>query len=285
VSFSAALALLCPLRAFAQSTQVRDAARCDSIVLAARADSVAAALFLSVGRIDGGGLSPDQANLIASHVGAAFVPPKPFRLTVFTGPPLMRSLRQLGADTNAELRAPTVSGIYRFAVDAKGKVIWTRTARASLLPGFDSSAAEAIREASIIPDVFVPPDADDSMTVEVRFSSDSSDGAQRLTSAWFPRMPVIGAVSNRSNPSPVFPEEAKVDSVTSGQVVLRFVVDRGGLPVLETIEIVRATSVLFVRAAITTFPLLRFAPATIRGCAVAQLIDYSFTFLLPEPPV
>jgi hypothetical protein len=271
--------------AFAQTSRAAgglDAARCDSIVLAAKADSAPAALFLSAARIDAGELSPEQANLIASHIGAAFVTPKPFRLTVFTGPARMRTLRQLGADTTGELRAPTLSGIYRFTANAQGAVTSARTARASLMPGFDSAAVVAIHDVAFIPDLLVPPDHDDSMTVEVRFATDSMPGARRLTAGYFPRMPVVDAVPERANPAAIFPEEAKRDSVTTGQVVLRFVVDRSGAPALETIEIVRATSLPFVRAAIAALPLQRFTPATIHGCAVAQLIDYSFTFLLPE---
>jgi TonB family protein len=89
-------------------------------------------------------------------------------------------------------------------------------------------------------------------------------------------------VPQRDNPPPVFPEDEKADSVTTGEVVLRFVVDRSGLPDMATIELVRATSLSFARAAIVALPSQRFQPATIHGCAVAQAIDYSFSFVLPN---
>jgi hypothetical protein len=60
--------------------------------------------------------------------------------------------------------------------------------------------------------------------------------------------------------------------------VLRFVVDRDGRPAMETVEIVRASGLAFARAAIVALPDQKFTPATIRGCPVAQLVDYPFIF-------
>jgi hypothetical protein len=118
------------------------------------------------------------------------------------------------------------------------------------------------------------------MRVDVRISTDSSADARRMIVATFPRMPVIDAVPKRDNPPPVFPEDERADSVTAGEAVLRFVVDRSGMPDMTTIELVRATSLSFARAAIIALPSQRFEPATIRGCAVGQAIDYSFSFVL-----
>jgi outer membrane biosynthesis protein TonB len=114
----------------------------------------------------------------------------------------------------------------------------------------------------------------------VRFSTDSTIDGHRIIAATFPRMPVVDAVPKRDNPPPAFPEDEKADSVTSGEVVLRFVVDRSGTPDLATIELVRATSLSFAKAAVIALPSQRFEPATIRGCAVAQVIDYSFSFVV-----
>jgi outer membrane biosynthesis protein TonB len=120
------------------------------------------------------------------------------------------------------------------------------------------------------------------MRVDVRLSTDSTADARRMIVATFPRMPVIDAMPRRDNPPAAFPEDERADSVTSGEVVLRFVVDRTGTPDLATIELVRATSLSFARAAVMALPSQRFEPATIRGCAVAQAVDYSFGFVLPN---
>lgn len=262
-----------------------DSARCDSIVAAAaRMDSADGGLFVAVGRVDGGDLSADQATLMMNVIGGGFVPPRPFRLSIFSGPARMRLLRPLSPDTTAERRVPTVTGVYRFAVGQSGIVARSATIRASLMVGFDSAAATAIRDAGHVGGVLNPRNGEDSMFVEVRFSTDSSQGARRLTSAKFPRLPLVDAAPRRDNPAAEFPEDAKRDSVAVGDVVLRFVVDRRGEPALETIEVLRATSVSFLRSAIKALPQQHFTPATVHGCAVDQVVEYPFSFVAPAPP-
>lgn len=277
--------LLCSARVVAgQQPVVRDSTKCDSVVAAAHVDSVDVGLFISAMRSDGGELSASQTQLISGVIGGDFTPPRPFRLTVFSGPARMRSMRLVSSDTAIALRAPNLTGVYRFVATKAAGVTRIMTVRASLMPGFDSAAATSIREAGYIGGILVPPPDEDSMRVEVRFSTDSSAGARRLVAAFFPRLPVVDAVPRLDNPAAVFPEDAKRDSVTMGEVVLRFVVDRGGDPALETIEVIRATSLSFLKSALVALPLQRFTPATVRGCAVAQLVEYPFSFVAPEPP-
>ncbi len=260
-----------------------DVARCDSIVAAARVDSVQAAVFISVRRWDGGDLSPELASIMSLTVGAEFVPPKPIRLSVFSGSSRPRFLRA-ASDTLADLRAPTISGRYRFWAKDSGVVTNISTVRASLIPGFDSAAVLAIRAAAVAK-AFVPPTDDDSMLVDVHLSTDSTAGAQRMIAAVLPRMPVVDAVVRPGNPAAVFPDQARQDSVPSGDVVLRFVVDRDGLPAMETVELVRGgQQVAFVRSALAALPAQKFVPATIHGCAVAQVVEYAFTFINPDAP-
>jgi hypothetical protein len=237
-------------------------------------------LFVLVRRLDGE-LPELQPTAIAERLRIAFVPPKPFRLTVFSGPARMRTLRPVPSDSGGELRAPLVIGVYRFT-SVKGKLLErARVVRRSLMPGFDSAATAAIIQGSADREAFAPPEPDDSMTVDVWFSSDSMAKSQRMFAAQFPRMRVIDAVPNRDNPPAAFPDSAKADSTTTGEVVLRFVVDRQGSPEPGTIELLRATSISFVRAAFEALPKQRFRPATIGGCAVAQTVDYSFSFVVP----
>lgn len=269
--------------AAAQSPAPPAQARCDSIVAAARVDSVATGLFITVGRLSGVEVRRHQLDVIANYLGAEFVAPRPFRLTVFSGPPLTRILRPLAVDSVGVLRAPGVTGVFRFTTPKKRSTPTVRTVRASLMAGFDSAAIAAIAGLSGLPSVFTSADDEDSTTFEVRFSSDSTLGAQRLFSAYFPRMPVIDAVPSRDNPAAEFPDDARRDSIGTGEVVLRFVVDRNGLPALETVEVVRANVLAFVRAALAALPSQLFSPATVHGCAVAQLVDYAFTFVTAEP--
>ena len=259
-----------------------DTSRCDSIIAAARVDTVPVAIFLAVRRVDGAALPVMQAQMIGDYIHAAFLPPSPLRLTTFSGPARMRVLRPVSSDTASDLRAPSVTGVYRFTASKRAAPITPRIMRASLIPGFDSAAVAAILDMGTFNDILVPPEDDDSMRVDVRLSTDSTADARRMIAAIFPRMPVIDAMPRRDNPPAAFPEDEKADSVTTGEVVLRFVVDRTGTPDLATIELVRATSLSFARAAAIALPSQRFEPATIRGCAVAQAVDYSFSFVLPN---
>jgi hypothetical protein len=278
----ATLVLLWSSFAAAQTPESPVSTHCDSIVAASRVDSIAAGLFISANRIDGGALSAAGSAAIASQIGSIFVPPRPFPLTVFSGTLRMHALRAISADTAAQLRAPTVTGIYRFTFAANGAIAQLATVRASLMPGFDSAAVVAIRGASNLPGGLAPVGGLDSSFVEVRLSSDSVAGALRLVSAYFPRMLLADAVPARANPAAQFPDAERRDSVTSGEAILRFVVDRFGKPVLVTAEVVRATSTVFLEAALAALPKQNFAPATIHGCPVAEVIDYPFTFVAPD---
>ena len=107
-------------------------------------------------------------------------------------------------------------------------------------------------------------------------------GAMRMASAVFPVMPVIDAVPITGNLRAPFPESEKADSSRSGEVVVRFVVDRAGTPMPETVEVIRGTSVEFLRSALRALPEQHFKPAQIKGCAVAQVVEYPFSFVPPE---
>ena len=257
--------------------------RCDSVVIAARVDSVPVGIFVAARRLGGVGLDPRHAEIIQAYFTSGFVAPKPFRLNVFSGPPRTRGLRQMTGDSVPRLRAPTLRGVYRFTAKAGGRVSNARTVRSSLMPGFDSAAVSSIQDAAAATPALAPPEGDDSMSVEIWVATDSTPGARRMLSAYFPRMPVSDAVPREGNPSAEFPEAAKADSIFSGEVVLRFVIDREGVPLLQTLEVVRATSAPFISAAVAALPAQRFQPASINGCAMAQSVEYPFTFALPLP--
>lgn len=257
-------------------------ANCDSVVMAARVDSISTAFYVTASRTDLGFLSTEQAHAIAMAVATMFTPPRPLRLAVFSGAPQMRTLRRMAAEASTVLRAPTVTGVYRIWSKPKADSLKPLVVRSSLTQGFDAAAGEAIVQASTSRETFAPPAGDDSMLVEVRFSNDSSANAVRLVEANFPRMPIVDAAPRLDNPTPVFPESEKQAGVAHGDAVLRFVVDRTGAAALEAVEIVRASSIAFAREALAVLPQQRFTPATIKGCAVAQVLTLAFTFDVPE---
>lgn len=274
----------------ALEAQTRGSTRCDSVVAASKIDAVPVAIFVRTYRV-GGELQRGQSRFISETIASAFVAPRPFQLSVFSGAPQMRVLRRLATDSAAEPRAPTLTGVYRYTSTKDSLVGRIQTLRTSLVPGFDEAAAEAIGAAATVPDVrsTVPGDGD-SMYVEVRFSTDSSTDSYRLATGDFPRMPIVDAVPRRDNPAAEFPASAKADSVTTGEVVLRFVVNQAGSVMPGTVEALRASGLDFLKAALNSLPAQHFAPANIRGCPVAQVVDYSFSFVLPaaadaKPPV
>jgi hypothetical protein len=262
------------------SAQTADSTRCDSIVFASRQDSVRTALYVSVRTISAE-TSDEFRRHMATAIATVFTPPKPFRVSVFSGPSQMRTIRRLGAADETELRAPVVTGVYRLSTAQTDSVPRPEVLRASLVVGFDSAAVEAIRAAAALREIFQPPAGIPSMTIEARFATDSQPDAVKFVEAMFPRMPVVDAVPKAGNPRPKFPFGALEDETRRNDVVLSFVVDRTGVPALETVEVVRATSLLFLRAALEALPLQRFTPATVKGCAVAQLVSYPFVFVLP----
>lgn len=276
-----ACTLLVAARAPAQTgAQVPDTtARCDSIVAAARVDSVPAGLFVAAMRMDGPELSPARREKILSTLVASFVPPSPFQLTVFAGGVQMRTLRAHDTD-RADPRAPVVTGRYRVYASRGGDSLRLALVRASLMPGFDEAALDAIRSARGTA-ALAPPPGDDSMIVDIRFSNEASPGARKFVEANFPRMPVVDAVPALDNPGPEFPEDERAAGAIAGEVVFQLVIDRFGSPAMETIEVLRASSMSFVLAALHALTEQRFAPATIHGCPVAQQIEYPMTFVLP----
>jgi TonB family protein len=188
----------------------------------------------------------------------------------------MRGLRVSGADSVRATRAPSVSGVYAFTATATG-VGAPDVLRSSMLRGLDSAMIKTITASSDLWRDFQKA-ARAPLRFQVRLSDDSLDDSRSLAWGTFPRMPIHDAAPLPTNSQPAFPEEARADSLEHGEVVLRFIVDRDGIPAMETVEIVRASGLAFARAAITALPQQKFTPATIRGCPVAQVVDYPFIF-------
>lgn len=270
-----ATALLVTLGRFAQA-QRPDSTHCDSILIAAAVDTVATALYIKIRRLDDGPQpDADLSSDVALNIVRAFNAPRPFRLSVFEGPPRMRGLRLAGADTVRATRAASVSGVYALWVTAAGPT-QPEVLRASFMTGLDSSMLRAI----------VAPSSEWRQLqrhaglagrYQIRLSEDSTSGSYMLAYGHFPRMPVHDATPLRAAPL-VFPDSARADSVDHGEAVLRFVVARDGLPALETVEVVRSTAPSFTRSALAALVDQKFEPATIRGCPVAQVVEFPFIF-------
>jgi biopolymer transport protein ExbD len=69
-------------------------------------------------------------------------------------------------------------------------------------------------------------------------------------------------------------------SRTNGEVLAQFVVDTNGHALPETFKVIRTTHALFVQSVRSALPDMRFAPATIGGKAVRQLVQTPFQFTI-----
>jgi hypothetical protein len=267
--------------AFASESRAQQAGTpaCDTVIAAAKTGETQAGIFLSV--LDmGGNAQEKQLSRIQVNVGNEFVPPRPFKLSVFAGPSLMPGLRAIGSDTSNTVRSLTVTGIYRAAVGGGDSVPEVSVLRRSLMNGFDSAAVTAIRGAARVKDLFIA-STGSPLTFDIAFTSDSLPTSLRLFTGLFPSMPVRDATPAAAIAPLKYPELASGDSIRAN-VVLRFVVGVDGLVEPATLEAVRPAPLPFLKAAIESLAPQRFTPATVNGCPVAQQVDYPFAFL-PSP--
>ncbi len=79
--------------------------------------------------------------------------------------------------------------------------------------------------------------------------------------------------------APHYPDLMR-SSHTNGEVLAQFVVDTSGRPMPETFKILKTTHDLFSEAVRATLPDMRFAPATIGGMPVRQLVQQPFYFAI-----
>jgi Gram-negative bacterial TonB protein C-terminal len=266
----------------AQQPAVVHPAPCDSIINAARIDTVAATFGIAIGRADGaeGEIVPGFNVGALTAIASMLSPPRPFRLTVFArGRATVPGLRVAGVARSTP-RSPTVTGYYSFFAHKDGHASAPRALRESLVPGLDSAVMDAVTGAAgahLIPRFDA---GEDSVLLELRISTDSAPSQLPFIVTSLPRMPVVDAAPQGDNPVAPYPEVER-GSGREGRVLLRFVVGDAGKPVPGTLEMLRATSAAFALAAIRVVPELRFSAATVNGCPVAQVVDYPFSFFPP----
>lgn len=80
---------------------------------------------------------------------------------------------------------------------------------------------------------------------------------------------------------PAYPQELR-DAKVSGKVLVQFVVDTLGRPVMQSFKVVRSQHDLFTIAVKTAVTEFRYAPAEIEGRKVKQLVQQPFNFALAK---
>lgn len=264
------------------------AAACDSVLRAARADSVAVTARAYLTRQDGDVLPSQVRLLVTEAILSHFEVPKPLQLQVFgAGPAQLRILRRetLGGDSVA-IRAPVVYGWYLFPIRRDGSVGRVTTKTPSLVPGFDERVGAAIAAAATDSAMaFVGRALDqDSLTLALRITTGPEDSRARVPpatvfAAMFPRLRLVDAKPVGSLPLPQYPPDER-DEGRDGEALLRVVVDGSGAPVIPTLEVLHATSPAFALEAAYTLARYHFAPAHVGACPVPQVVLLPFWFSL-----
>jgi len=89
------------------------------------------------------------------------------------------------------------------------------------------------------------------------------------------------SVSIVAGAAPHYPDVLRAAGV-NGKVLGQFVVDTNGRALPETFRVLSSTHDLFTQSVKAALPDIRFAPATIRGKPVRQLVQMPFDFTIPR---
>ena len=264
------------------------AAECDSVLRAARADSIAVTARAYLTRQDGDILPSRVRMVLIEAILSHFEVPKPLQLQVFgAAPAQLRILRRetLSGDSLA-MRAPVVYGWYAFAIRRDGTVGRVTAMTPSMVPGFDERVAAAIAgavEDSVMVTVGLALDQD-SLTLDLRITTGPEDWRARVPpatvfAATFPRHRLVDAKPVGRLPLPQYPQDERDDG-RDGEALIRVVVDGTGAPLIPTVEVLHATSRAFGFEAAKTVARYHFAPAHVGACTVPQVVLLPFWFSL-----
>jgi hypothetical protein len=260
---------------------------CDSVLRAARADSVVVKARAYLARRDGEVLPPRVRALLLDAILARFEVPMPLQLPVFgPAPAQLRMLRRETLGDSLTIREPVVYGLYTFTIRDDGTLRDVATKTPSMVPGFDQRVAAAITSAvgdSAMAMVGRALDQD-SLTLDLRITTGAEDSRLRVPpatvfAATFPRLRLVDAKPVGAIPLPRYPDDERDDG-RDGDVLLRVVVDGGGAPVIPTLEVLHATSPAFALEAAKTLARYHFAPAHAGACPVPQIVLLPFWFSL-----
>jgi hypothetical protein len=264
------------------------AAECDSVLRAARVDSIPVTARAYLTRRDGDILPTRVRLLLSEAILSRFETPKPLQLQLFSAAPAqMRILRRetLGGDTLA-LRAPVVYGWYTFPLRRDGTIGKVVPMTPSMVPGFDERVAAAIQAAVADTVLAVLGRAldQDSLMLDLRISTESEDSRLRVPpatvfAAMFPRLRLVDAKTAGTLPLAKYPQD-ELDDGGDGEALVRVVVDGSGAAVIPTIEILHATSRAFGFEAAMTLARYHFTPAHVGACSVPQVVLVPFWFSL-----
>lgn len=284
----ATVGLLLTTMAGAQETAPPSREHCDSVLRAARNDSVAVTARAYLLRRDGEVLTPRARTLLIDAILSHFSAPKPLQVPIFSaGPVAMRMLHveHLEGDSTAS-RAPLLYGVYDFSLLRDGGLSKVTVSVPTLAPEFDSRIVAAILSSTADSTLLAVQRVLnlDSLPLELRVSTGPVDTRIRvlpttLFIAYFPQLRLVDAKPLSTNKPASYPDEERDDG-EDGEVALRVVVDGSGMPLIPTLEVLHATSPAFALSAARALAQYRFQPAHVGACPVPQVVEVPFWFSL-----
>ena len=184
------------------------AVRCDSVLRAARQDTVTGEVRAYLLYTGDGVLADSDRQLLLQEILLRLTLPQPLQLPVFSAGPV--SLRMLRAERfpgdSVGPRSPVLYGIYEFRLNRGGPIDSARATVASLAPGLDSSVLSAIRSVGTSPLLVAIQQRmrPRSVALQLRIASGARDGRLRVVpltifSAPFPRLSLVDARPSETN--------------------------------------------------------------------------------------
>lgn len=218
-------------------------------------------------------LSAQYADELLGAFRDAFVAPRVANVPVFS----------TGAADSSRMM-PSVFGEVELLLDSSGALSEVRLTQSSMSAALDRAILDAPHRADSLhrlPDAGAVGGITEPLFIVLH-------AARPARGLWEPLFQVRvpewseghdAARITRGTATPSYPE-AGLNRGLGDTVVFEFVIDAGGHPVASTVRIVSAHYREFARAAMSGLMHTRFRPASIRGCAVQQLVMLPWAFMV-----
>lgn len=265
----------------AASAQRPAARSCDAKLTSPSSDSLVLQLTVRAAAFDTTHpLSPRYADFIAQGVRQFTRFERPLSLTVYDGRhadawPTASAIFRISVRRDGRLGAPRAAGGTRTEELDRATLAALATLDTSgLLPAPDSASIGSADSLDVR--IVIAPTSQWETTL--KHTEQDGPGSTPLVQLRVPvRHFAQQAAPFAGNRAPRYPDDMRAANV-EGEVQARFVVRPDSTVDMRTLAFVRATSVSFAQAVLTSLRDMRFFPAVIDGCPVASVVQMPFQF-------
>jgi TonB family protein len=251
-----------------------DNARCDAVQpVGSHVDTVFGLITADAGRT----LPAGWESLLLTGLAEHFRPPAAIDLAVRGG---TRNGYPGGGDTVSL----SIDGQVAFRLSGDGRIDETQLTARTLSPALDASLLASVRRLDSARHLPGVPLRFGEGPIRVRFTITQHVDSLAIPMALFvSRQPdwilERGARALPTSVPPRYPMAARRAGLMDS-VLVSFVIDEAGLPLMETSRVVSGRYRDFQIAVLEALPHIRFMPAMIAGCAVPQRVRMPFVFSL-----